>query len=139
MLNPDLDVLLEAVLPFARQMLDEHGNFYPFAASMRQDFTIAMVASTDGDDHPAANDVLDMLETTLQKLAKDGEIRAAAVCSNVSITPEESGTVVDAIRVSLDHVDGEAVDIILPYERQADGELSFGELGAGHLDSYLFP
>lgn len=138
MLNPDLDALLEAVLPFARQMIEEHGNFYLFAASMQQDFTIAMVATPDGREHPAANAVLDMLEGALREQARAGKIRAAAVCSNVSITQEDTGGVVDAIRVSLEHEDREAVDIILPYERLPNDDYSFGDLGAGHLDPYLF-
>ncbi|MEA2711218.1 MAG: hypothetical protein QOF78_3819 [Phycisphaerales bacterium] len=34
MANPDLDELLNALIPFAQQMLAEHGEFFPFGASM---------------------------------------------------------------------------------------------------------
>jgi len=37
MAHPDLDQLLNAVLPFAQQMLSKHGEFFPFGASMTID------------------------------------------------------------------------------------------------------
>jgi len=35
--HPDLDALLNNLLPFAERMLREHGEFYPFGGSITPD------------------------------------------------------------------------------------------------------
>jgi hypothetical protein len=44
MAHPDLDQLLNVVLEFAKKMLNQHGEFYPFGASMHTDGTSAWTA-----------------------------------------------------------------------------------------------
>ena len=34
MAHPDLDKLLNVILPLAQQMLGKHGEYYPFGSSM---------------------------------------------------------------------------------------------------------
>jgi hypothetical protein len=34
MAHPELDELLDTLLPFAQQMLQKHGEFFPFGAAM---------------------------------------------------------------------------------------------------------
>ena len=42
MAHPELDQLLNFALEFAQKMLKEHGEFYPFGASMGMDGKISM-------------------------------------------------------------------------------------------------
>ena len=42
MAHPDLNQLLNVALDFAKKMLKQHGEFYPFGASMGADGKITM-------------------------------------------------------------------------------------------------
>src|SRR6266496_6128638 len=58
----DLDGLVNATLPFVQQMLERHGEFFPFAAAVTADSTVEMLGADPGaDDRPASTDVLDQL------------------------------------------------------------------------------
>lgn len=50
MARPDLNALLETALPFAQQMLEEHGDFYPFGATMKVDGKIDQTAASTGEE-----------------------------------------------------------------------------------------
>jgi hypothetical protein len=47
MAHPDLDELLNALLPFAQQLLSKHGEFYPFRSAMTTDGEIEAAAYPD--------------------------------------------------------------------------------------------
>jgi hypothetical protein len=53
----------------------------------------------------------------LARSAASGEIRAAAICADVRITPPESGDQTDAIRTSIEHADGDPVEVFMPYAK----------------------
>jgi len=65
----------------------------------------------------------------MRRQASAGEIRAAAICYDVRIRTA-SGSMADAIAVSLEHRDGEPVDVFVPYEKRRFGGPRFGELTA---------
>src|SRR5438552_820540 len=48
----DCQALLDSVLPFAEQMLVNHGTFYPYGGAMRPDGQIVTVGGYDGTEHP---------------------------------------------------------------------------------------
>jgi hypothetical protein len=52
----ETESLLNAALPFAQKMLKEHGEFYPYAFTLRADGTMAMVAGYDGREKPPSLD-----------------------------------------------------------------------------------
>lgn len=52
MAHPDLNQLLNSLLPFAKRRLAEHGEFYPFGSTMKPDGEIVAVGVHDGDEHP---------------------------------------------------------------------------------------
>lgn len=57
----DLDSLLNAALPFAQQMLAEHGEFYPFAITLSGSGEQGVVAGdTVGSEHPSCDEVLSL-------------------------------------------------------------------------------
>ena len=58
----DLDGLLNVVLPFAEQMLQKHGEFYPFGASVSAAGKVAMLGGQPEDnDHPSSVSVLEIM------------------------------------------------------------------------------
>ena len=125
-----LDGLLGVGLGFAQQQLEKHGEFFPYAAVIESGNGEArMIAAQPSDvgETPASTDVLASLVAALRD--RRDQISAAAVVANVTIP---SG---DAIRVDLEHAEGQALTILLPYsKRTADGGVDYGEIQAqaGH-------
>ena len=120
----DLDALLELTLPFAQQQLAEHGEFFPFAAAVGADGAPRLIAADPGlGERPASTDVLDQLVAGLREQA--GDIRAAALVADVRVGES------DAARVELEHRDGQAICVLLPYKRRRLRRgVDYGELGA---------
>lgn len=121
----DLDALLNASLGFAHQQLASHGRFYPYAAAIRADGETEMIAGRQhtASDHPAATDVI---ASCLAELAsRQHAIRAAAVIADVRLPDLGS----DAIEVSLEHVEGQALCVLLPYTKRRK-DINYGAVRA---------
>jgi hypothetical protein len=120
----ELDALLELTLPFAQQQLAEHGEFFPFAAAVGADGAPRLIAADPGlGERPTSTDVLDQLVGGLREQA--GDIRAAALVADVRVGES------DAARVELEHRDGQAICVLLPYKRRRLRRgVDYGELGA---------
>jgi hypothetical protein len=121
----DLDRLLELTLPFAQQQLTQHGEFFPFAAAVDADGAPTLVSADPAavGDRPASTEVLDHLLSGLRDRADD--LRAVAVVADVRL---ESS---DAVRVELEHRDGQAVRVLLPYrKKRLRRGVDYGQLAA---------
>jgi hypothetical protein len=130
----DLDELLNSALTFAQRQLALVGEFFPFAATItveRDTEFIAVELETE-DDRPASADVISACIKALQ--SQRSRLRAAAVVADVRLKDANQ----DAIRVSLEHADGQALRVILQYRMQriTDG-IDYGEpqasIASGHI------
>lgn len=126
--SDDLDTLLDHLLTAAVERLEEEGDFQPFAASIGEDGELRLVEVEPRGDEPSPQELVDQLVASLAASASRGEIRAAAVCANVTL-PGEDGEAEAAV-VQLEHRDDDPVDIALPYELH-DDHIHTGELIAG--------
>jgi hypothetical protein len=109
----DLDGLLNIALPFAQQMLAKRGEFYPFGAVVIASGETRMLASNLGEERPASADILSRLVAQLRQ--EQADLRAVAICSDVQLS--DSG----AVRVELEHRDGHAMAVLLPYKSKRFG------------------
>jgi hypothetical protein len=125
----EIQELLGALLPHAERMLSQHGEFYPYAMTLDSDGAIEPVAPPVETDDPDVGDVLVALHNDLREQAAEGSIRASGIAADVTLTDPDSGETTDAVQLELDHAEGDAVDIYVPYETVADG-IKFGELVA---------
>lgn len=125
----EIQELLNFLLPYAEQMLNEHGEFYPYAAALDSDGELSAVGADMGGDPPDVGEVLLALHEGLREQAADGTIRASGIAADVTLTDPDSGETTDAVQVELDHAEADAVDIFVPYETEAEG-IKFGELVA---------
>ena len=128
MAHPDLDQLLNVALEFAQKMLKEHGEFYPFGASMGTDGKITMDGAATGREHPPSKELLDLLSESYTQRASTGGLRAAAICADVRVPPPGSDQKTDAIQVGLEHANGEAVTVFLPYQKGWAGRVRYGNV-----------
>ncbi len=138
MSRPDLDELLNALLPFAKQMLEEYGEFIPFAASMLANGEILSVGGDIGDEHPKSQEMIDFLTNVFAKQALTGEIKASGICIDARVIPPGQIEKSDAILARLEHQDGEAVDVWLPYHKTLSRNLSYGDLFASQGTPRVF-
>src|SRR5580658_1093841 len=106
MAHPELDCLAEHCFKFAKAMRAKHGEFSPFAYAIRQ------------EDGGAARVHAEELAAGLRALANRPQVSSVALCTNNRITLEEDPGRNDAIVVGLEHIDGESVDVLLPYRKR---------------------
>lgn len=125
--QPDLDRLLDTIVPFAQKMLGEHGEFFPFGATLAHDGAVVGVMPHDSPDPENLEGLIDVLVTGFKKRASDGEIRAAGLCIDVRVELEDQPEPVDAICVRLDHEDDAALDVYVPYATDESNALFYGE------------
>jgi len=112
----ECEALMNSVLPFAKQMLDRHGEFYPYGAAMRANGEIVSVAGYEGHEHPQSNDVIRFLKAAFTAAAKNGQYKATALVYDVRATVPSTGEKSDAIAVSLNHRDGYSIVVLFPYK-----------------------
>jgi hypothetical protein len=125
----EIQELLNFLLPYAERMLSEHGEFYPYAATLDADGELNAVGTDLDTDSPDVGEVLLALHQGLRERAAEGEIRASGIAADVTLTDPDSGETTDAVQVELDHAEADAVDIFVPYETEGEG-IKFGELVA---------
>jgi hypothetical protein len=122
----DLDQLLAAVLGFAQQQLSHRGELYPYAAAIGDAGQAEMIAARPNskDEYPLAADVVRSCRAAL--VSQRDYIRAGAVVATISLA--EGG---DAIRVDLEHAEGQALTVLLPYSRhRRHKSIEYGQLRA---------
>src|SRR5258706_3903789 len=119
--------LINELLPLARKMLREYGEFYPYAGYIRPDGKIVELGADDPDaDRPKSKDLIYALRTSLQELARAKQIRAGAIVFNVAVNVPTSGRRSDAIEICVEHADGYSAEGFYPYEL-ANKEIVYGD------------
>lgn len=128
----DLDELLDASLPFAQDMLDRHGEFFPYAVAITASGETKNLAGDPGEgEEPSSVAVLQVLVEGLR--AERDTLRAAAVVSDVRL-PDS-----DAVRVEVEHEEGQAIVVLLPYrKKRLRRGVEFGETRAGQGDRQIW-
>lgn len=126
----EMDALLDILLTFGQDMLQKHGEFYPYGASIDSAGEVQFVGADVGEEHPPSGAVLEVLYDGLRRQAASGEIRAAGVCADVRVAPPGTEDPVDAISVALEHADAEPANVFLPYAKKKLRGIQLGELFA---------
>ena len=123
------EVLLDKLLPFAEEQMKKHREFYPFAAVMLMDDSIALTDSYDGNEYPESKDVLETLKQIHKQLVSEDKIKASGLVWNASVASAD-GKPSDAIIVSLEHKDNYSVIVGEPYKIGWFKKVTFGNLFA---------
>jgi hypothetical protein len=130
--------LMQSALPFAEQMLAEHGEFYPYGQALSPNGAVVAVGAYDDSEHPPSQKLIDLLKQGFTKGAREGTYRATALVYDARVAIPTTGKKSDAIVVELDHMDKYSVVVYVPYSLHA-GKVSYGEMfaqqGAGQVFS----
>ncbi len=125
----ELDALLDPLLKFAQESLQKRGEFFPFGGTITNEGQVSLTAADTGEERPASQEVIELLAGGMRAQASAGQIRAAAICYDSRFTPE-GGAKTDAIAVSLEHREGDAVLVMQPYSKGRFTGFKFGQLVA---------
>src|SRR5262252_7105294 len=98
----EVEQLMNALIPFAQQMLAKRGEFYPYGGAITSAGKITMIGATDGDEHPTSQKLIDTLIEGFRLNAKKGEYRATGLVFDVKVKPPNSDQKTDAIQINLD-------------------------------------
>lgn len=120
--------LMDAVLPFAQQMLTEHGEFFPYGGAMNSAGEIISVTAYEGNENLPSSELIEFLNKAFRGAAAKKEYKATALVYDVRISLP-SGEPSDAIALNLDHESGYSVIVLLPYTL-SNGKLEFGQIAA---------
>jgi len=137
--DPQLDVeeLMNDMLPFGHEMLEQHGEFLPYGAATKTNGEIVSVASVDGDEHPRSQEVIANIKAAFQKAAEEHRYKATALFYDVTTVLPRTKEKSDAIAVALDHVDNVSITVFLPYELEGK-RVVFGETFARRGQNEIF-
>jgi hypothetical protein len=121
----DADTLLSTVLELAGERLVKDGGFYPFGAAYT---TAGDLVLLDGDpdlgDQPSTDDVLRSLHVGTEQ--RRDEYRSVALAADVTDTV--TGDDRTGVRVEIEHQEGTALVLLVPYTRGPEGQLTYGEM-----------
>ena len=100
-LNNDVSKLIEYCLTFAKQLLNDFQEFYPFACAINSNGELIPVSHYDGNDHPLSNDLKIKLESLLDDQLYTNEKRAYAITYDVHVKRATADEKIDAIAIKI--------------------------------------
>lgn len=126
----DMDAVLDPSLDLATQLLEKYGFIRPYAWCVLADGTLTMVGVSE--DFPDTLSSLGFLWTSL-KVNKD-TYRTTAVTADMTVDGA------DAVGVQIEHRDGPAIKVFLPYQKSRfRGKYTYGELFAAPDERHIWP
>jgi hypothetical protein len=135
----DAERLMNEAVPFAKKMLEDYGEFFPYGAYIKPGGEIVQVGASDEDtDHPKSKDLLYVLRDSFSAMAKVGECIATAMVFNVVVDLPSTHSKSDAIQVCLEHSDGYSAEVFFPYAVADDGQVVYGPTFAQRGKRELF-
>jgi hypothetical protein len=130
MTHPELDRLADHCFRFAKTILAKNNEFWPFAYGVRLGGALIPIALNAQEAGRSAQVHAEELAAGLRLLANQKQVSAIALCTNNRISLDEEAGQHDAIVVGLEHLNGESVDVLLPYRKRMLPGYSFGEMMA---------
>ena len=117
--SPEFHGLVDALVPFAKHMLENYGDFLPLGAIVKSG---EVVTEAPFAQPPATVQAwLERLKEALRKHAADPDCAAVAYCIDARLSDTRNDEVISAIHVAFEHRSGEALHAFFPYRKDNDG------------------
>ena len=129
MANAEIERLCNYCVAFAKESLKNHGELPPFGAVIRRGGVLVPVLPKTDEQTPISGPVAaEVLTTGLRQLAREQQATVLALCWDGFVSIEGAPrTKTDAIVVGLEHENGEALDVFIPYRNRRFLGYSFGD------------
>jgi len=115
-----LHELMKYCMDFARTMLEDSGDFYPFGATLSTQGVVAAVGGYNGEERPAPIEIYQLLGESFLSGAARGEHSGVALAANVNVPAEYASPFRDGLRIHLES-QGYARFIYVPYKLGTTG------------------
>jgi hypothetical protein len=138
MINPDFEKLLSAVIPIAQRMLKDLGAFIPFGAFTTREGEVQLAGGQGDISHLETQDIVDMYLDAYREAASRGDFTSTALCVDVRVHVPGKLEKTDAIQIMLEHSGGEALNAFMPYQKQANGDVTYSPLFAQPTEPQVF-
>ena len=138
MINPDFEKLLSAVIPIAQRMLKDLGAFIPCGAFIAKDGEVQLAGGEGDPSHLETQEIVEMYLEAYREAAADGKFTCTALCVDVRVQVPGKLEKTDAIQIMLEHSGGEALNAFMPYEKQAESDMTYAPLFAAPSDPRVF-
>lgn len=138
MINPDFEKLLSAVIPIAQAMLKDLGAFIPFGAFITREGEVQLAGGEGDASHLETSDIVEMYLEAFRESAGDGNFTSTALCVDVRIQVPGKLEKTDAIQIMLENSGGEALNAFMPYEKQAESDITYAQIFATPADPRVF-
>jgi hypothetical protein len=112
----ECEKLMNALLPFAEQMLSKHRQLHPVGIALTRDGQIIWTTRYDTRSRPFSRNAVAVVEKGLQQGARAGRYEATALVLDVLVVPPGRNAEQHAIAMRLDHRGGYSVVVLYPYE-----------------------
>ena len=136
MSRENLEAVLNALIPFAKVELERMGRIPPVAGSLDGSGEIELHMPR-AEDPGTTDEFIDLLRMALRHGAREGEYAATGLVMEVRAERPADAHPVDAIAVHLEAPE-ESLMAFVPFERDADGEVEYGEIFWGPADAHAF-
>lgn len=116
MIHDDIRSLMEALNELASQFLIELDTFPPSGATIDHAGKLSLIKAYESEGCDEPDEQVELLEATFRHDAKKGASRACALAVDVTVEDPRTGKDVDAILVSAEVKDGQAMHVFTPYK-----------------------
>jgi hypothetical protein len=117
----DFHQLISYCQSFAKHLLVEQNEFYPFAAYLDFSGVLRPLIIYDDDEFPLSESVITSLEKQLDHKKREGSLNAYVIAYDAKVTNQTYPESVDAIAIRAVHKDeNELVNYYFPYKMLKD-------------------
>ncbi|MFD1631047.1 hypothetical protein [Pseudopedobacter beijingensis] len=121
------DIIIEKSFYQAKNLLEEFGEFYPFAMGIDKKKQIFNINTFSGTEKPNPLSHKEELIEALNVSIKDNELIAVTVVVNVMIVPPYDEVKLSAIEIEINNSFKDSVNYYIPYEDK-EGSIEYYEL-----------
>lgn len=136
--DADVNALIDFLMTFAVKQLQEHGEFYPFGATMSMNGEVIPVIADAETEAPTSAELMSFLQRGFADGARSGRHRATALAYDVRTVLPDTGAKTDAVAIDFDHRDGTSIVVYFPYSL-GKGTSTFGDHFVRDGRSEVFP
>ena len=115
----EFHVLVDALVPFAQHMLQNHDNFLPIGAVVKSGEVV--IQPPFAQPPASAQAWLEGVKEALRKESAESTCTAVAYCVDAKLTDTRNDEVTSAVHVAFEHRSGEALQAFFPYRKDDDG------------------
>ena len=134
--QPQIEMLMNELLPFAEKMLREHGGFHPFGGYLDFSEKVVHVGVQLDTRHATEAGRAEMLVESFKQHTDNEQAIALAIATDVTL-PNQDGSKADAIRLFLEHRAGYCAEVFFRYSLH-DGVVEISDTIAQQGDPLFF-